>query len=224
MTTVHDGRTFDRLPEHDERSLRCFPAEELLVAAPGPRSYTWACDTWLDQGREGSCVGHGWAHEAAARPKVWPNVTSDLAMRLYVRARQVDNIPDEWGEGTSVLAGAKAAKEAGIITEYRWINPNGPYVVDELATVVSRHGPVVAGTDWRTRMSNPEPDGLVHVEGDVVGGHCYLVRGVSLRRKRFRCRNSWGIGYGARGDFEISFDDMETLVGDGGDLCVPVRT
>jgi hypothetical protein len=61
-------RTLDRLVEFDERS-RNFSAAVGLETYPF-RSYTWACDPVLDQGREGACVGFAWAHELSARPKV----------------------------------------------------------------------------------------------------------------------------------------------------------
>jgi len=77
-------RTFDRLPEFDERS-RNFPIGlHLLVhygaeaAALVPRSYTWSAGEVLDQGREGACVGFGWSGELLARPSVVAGVTNDF--------------------------------------------------------------------------------------------------------------------------------------------------
>ena len=55
----------DRIARFDERSREW----GIRKLQPGePRSYTWDCDTNLNQGNEGACVGFGWAQEAAARP------------------------------------------------------------------------------------------------------------------------------------------------------------
>ena len=62
-------RVFDRLVQFDERS-RAFPIRALIDADAKPRSYTWQCPVWLDQGTEGACVGFGVSHEAAARPEI----------------------------------------------------------------------------------------------------------------------------------------------------------
>jgi hypothetical protein len=67
--TLRDGsvtqdRRLDRLISFDERS-RNFPAvrsTDPLATFP-LRSFSWSCNAWLDQGQQGSCVGHAWAHE-----------------------------------------------------------------------------------------------------------------------------------------------------------------
>ena len=50
-------RRLDRIPFHDERS-RNFPLRAMLTTAQqkAPRSYTWACAYFLDQGQEGACT------------------------------------------------------------------------------------------------------------------------------------------------------------------------
>jgi hypothetical protein len=61
-TTLH--RRFGRRIRFDPRS-RAWPLREILPDKP-IRSYTWRCAACLDQGQEGSCVGHGVAHELIA--------------------------------------------------------------------------------------------------------------------------------------------------------------
>lgn len=214
-----------RRPEFDERS-RNFPiTAHPLVAGVGPRSFTWALNTVLDQGSVGSCVGHAWAHELAAKPVVVQGVGSATALAIYHRAQQLDEWPGEYPayEGTSVLAGAKATAEMGRLVEYRWA-----FGVDELARGVSRAGPAVIGVSWHRDMFDPGADGYVRPTGDVVGGHAILVRGYSVSKRRFLLHNSWGTRFGGKGGAPpgcawIDHDDLGALLQAGGDACLPVR-
>lgn len=209
----------DRLPQFDARS-RNYPIRQLLdprTLEAGPRSYTWACAYWLDQGQEGACVGFSITHEAGARPAVW-EVNSSLALDLYHRAQQIDDWPGEAYEGTSVLAGTKAATERGWYSEYRWA-----FGVDDLALAVSRHGPAVIGIWWHSSMFSPDSTGLVKLNGNKAGGHAILVRGYNNKTRRFRLRNSWGRDWGLVGDCLIDYEDMATLLSDDGEAMVPVR-
>lgn len=208
-------RTLDRREQFDERS-RSFDARALLDTSE-PRSYTWGCPAWLDQGREGACVGFAWAHEHAARPYVRPADTA-LAQALYREAQRLDPWPGEDYSGTSVLAGAKAAQARGHLSEYRWA-----FTLADALAVVSRHGPAVAGVNWWTGMFTPDAEGFIRPTGQVAGGHAILVRGVNVRRRTITLRNSWGRSWGRDGDCYLTWDDFGTLLADGGELCVPVR-
>lgn len=217
------GRTFDRVPEFDERS-RAFPIlDHLLIhhgaeaAALVPRSYTWSAGEVLDQGREGACVGFGWSGELLARPAVVPGVSNESASRLYHAAQQVDEWDGDAYEGTSVLAGAKVVKAAGFMAEYRWA-----FSVDDVVLTLGYHGPVVIGVNWREGMWNVDGSGFVHATGDVVGGHCVFLRGVNVGKRRVLIQNSWGPGWGVGGCAHLSWDDLGVLLDDQGDACVPV--
>jgi hypothetical protein len=204
----------DRRVEFDDRS-RQYPVRR-LVAGKSPRSYTWACDTYLDQGREGACVGHAWAHDIAARPIVRTADTS-LAFTLYRRARQLDQWPGEDYEGTSVLAGAKATREAGYIGEYRWA-----FGIEDVILTLGYHGPVVLGINWLTGMGDVDARGYIHATGEQSGGHAILARGVNITSRSVLLHNSWGQGWGRKGCARISFDDLDRLLREDGEACVPV--
>lgn len=62
---VKDAR-LARLVQFDKRSRKY--AIRAAIGAKRPRSFTWSCDKWLDQGVEGACVGFSMTHELAARP------------------------------------------------------------------------------------------------------------------------------------------------------------
>lgn len=212
---VSDPR-LDRLPQFDPRS-RNYPIRTLLTAVVRPRSYTWSCGQWLDQGREGACVGFAWAHEHAARPAVG-HATDDTARALYRRAQQLDEWEGEGYSGTSVLAGAKAAQEAGHLTEYRWA-----FGIDDLVLALGYKGPAVLGIPWLEGMFNTDPDGYLRVDGPVAGGHAILARAVNLRAGHVVLRNSWGPDWGHAGDARIRIPDLARLLHMDGEACIPLR-
>lgn len=214
-TVVGDPR-LGRLVQFDERS-RSFSAAR-LVEGQVPRSYSWgAMMSPLNQ-QEGSCVGHSFAHEAAARPMAVKGIARASAMDIYNRAKQIDPWPGEDYEGTSVLAGAKAAVERGWFSEYRWVFGGA----DELATVVSRAGPCVIGVAWHEGMMTPDAEGWIRLSGAEVGGHAVIVRGYSVKA-RFTIRNSWGPGWGNGGDAYLSHEHMRLLLSNAGEALVPLK-
>lgn len=212
-------RVFDRIPHWDPRNDNYNVRTLFDDNVPRPRSYTWPCKEWVDQGYEGSCVGHAFAHELIAYPKYIRGIDHEYAVRIYDRARQLDEWEGEDYEGTSVLAGAKSTIElSGKFSEYRWVK-----TVPELIGTVGRLGPVVMGTWWYEGMLEPDYNGLVRVEGQPAGGHSYLIRGISLKNRLFRIRNSWGPAWGKDGDCFVSFEGVERLLGEDGEACVPLK-
>jgi hypothetical protein len=201
----------DRVPRFDERS-RAFPVRA-AVPVSKPRSWTWRCDAYLDQGQEGACVGFSRAHEIAARPRV-SAATEPLAHRIYRRAQQLDEWAGEAYSGSSVLGGVKAAQELGYVTEFRWA-----FGVDDLALGVSYRGPAVLGVNWYEGMYAPGPDGFLRVTGRQTGGHAILCRGYSLRRDAFLLHNSWGRSWGWQGCAWLSRADMDRLLREDGEAC-----
>lgn len=232
MPTI-EGRVLDRVVEFDEKS-RNFPVRALLggAFATNPRSYTWGCLTYLDQGQEGACVGHGIAHEAAARPVVRPVKSSD-AFQVYREAQKNDEYPGEAYSGTSTLAGMKAATGMGWYSEYRWA-----FGLEDVVLALGYKGPVVIGVNWYSQMFDTDSSGFIHVEGELRGGHCLLARGVKcvwlagrttktfadldLDASSILLHNSWGSDWGVKGTARISLRGMDRLLRESGDACVPV--
>jgi hypothetical protein len=221
---VSDPRLGRRV-QFDEES-RKYPVRALLGAALKPRSYTWSCPVWLDQGVEGACVGFSIAQEAAARPVSVPKITDAIGREIYHRARQLDQWPGEDYEGTSVLAGLKAAIERGWYGEYgeyRWA-----FGLQDLVLAVGYKGPAVIGVNWYDGMMDPDRDGFIHVTGSVAGQHCTVVRGVTITSVSplngwSRIRNSWGKAWGKTGDCFISFADLDRLLHEQGEAAIPLK-
>lgn len=222
-TEVEDIR-FDRLVQFDERS-RNYPIMATIDASAKPRSYTWRCDTHLNQGPDGACVGFSMTHELLARPKALTGFDFKFAKeQVYWEAQKID--PWEGGsypganpfyEGTSILAGMKVLQKLGYIDEYRWA-----FGLTDLVMAVGYRGPAVIGVPWYTGMFDAKPCGHIHVDGQVAGGHALLVKGVSVTNRTFTLHNSWGPGWAKGGDALISWDEMELLLHQNGEAVIPV--
>ncbi|MBA3354262.1 MAG: hypothetical protein H0U23_17865 [Blastocatellia bacterium] len=142
----------------------------------------------------------------------------DLAMDIYRKAREVDEWPGEDYDGTSVLAGIKIATDKGYYSEYRWA-----FGLNDLLLAVGYRGPAILGINWYSSMLTPDTDGYIKVGGNISGGHAILCNGVSLRRQAVRLENSWGEDWGDDGACWLPFKDLNILLYEQGEACVPVR-
>ena len=235
-------RTLDRLQHFDPRS-RAFGISTAVPQTIESRS--WPSSLWLDQGEEGACVSFAWNGEAGATPVAIKGITDKLAQARYFDIQRADEWPggaypgaDPYYEGTSVLAGAKVMHGLGYFKQYRWA-----FGIEEALRAISHEGPVVCGVSWLDSMFDPRSDATLDVSGSVAGGHAILARGVVLPRsgvavvttaiskKRLRIkstepvvrlRNSWSAKWGVDGEAFIRASDLERLLLDGGECCVPV--
>jgi hypothetical protein len=229
-TTAQDPR-LGRLRQFDERS-RNYSIRATLAAAgiKEPRGYTWRCNLWLDQLSEGSCVGHAWAHELVARPVQAQGVDHEYARRIYHEAQRVDPWPGgayEGGtpfyEGTSVLAGAQICQRLNHFDEYRWA-----FGIDDLVLALGYAGPAVLGIDWHRDMAQAEDDGRIRPVGELLGGHAILAYKVQVPTKRREVgkvwlHNSWGQSWGLNGRCYLTYDDLDQLLHQGGEVCIPLK-
>lgn len=221
-STVQDRR-LARLVQFDERS-RKYPVRA-AISAKLPRSYTWSCGSYLDQGQEGACVGFSLAHELVARPSCVQGITNKFAReKLYWEAQKIDEYKGgefpgakPKAEGTSVLAGVKIVQSLGYIAEYRWC-----FSLKDLVMAVGYMGPAVLGLNWYDGMYDTVSCGHLHITGDLAGGHAILCKGVDAKAKTFTLHNSWGKKWGRGGDALISWDEMEELLHDDGEACIPL--
>lgn len=208
-----------RVVEHDERSRR-FVAR----TAPGPlRKVTHRrYGPVLDQGSLGSCTGNAMAQSLNHVPLRLKGRVMDenVALTLYSRATALDAFPGIYppeDTGSSGLAVAKAAKEAGYITAY-----THAFGLDQLLSALML-APCIVGTNWHDQMFSPNSRGFVRPEGPVVGGHEYACIGVDPKAGVLTFLNSWSAGWGDRGRFYMTFSDFGLLLADDGDATFPVR-
>lgn len=221
---VRDPR-LGRLPQYDLRNRRFLYRD---AAADDVPVFTKVWDLPqenLDQGNEGTCVGHGFTQEGAALPVPVSGCDHTFALGWFDAAALRDPWPGEdRNNGTSVLAGAQVGKEWGFFGEYRWCDH-----VYEVMHAIATEGPVVLGIDWLENMFEPDSRGLLNVTGPVAGGHCLLARGIILAADNgfgfdvIQLSNSWGEGWGVGGDAFIRTEDLAHLMDQGGEACVPMN-
>jgi Papain family cysteine protease len=205
--------------EFDDKS-RKYPIRALLGTPRPLRSYTWRCLKHLDQGQEGACVGFSWTHEIIARPSEQLVFSVNEARTIYKLAQKLDPWPGEDYEGTSVLAGIKAviSRYPKVYSEYRWA-----FGLQDVLETIAYRGPVVLGINWYDGMIDPDDKGVIKPTGPVVGGHAILAKGISVKNKVVCLHNSWGQDWGNHGDCFISFNDLDKLLKEDGEACIPTR-
>lgn len=196
-----------------------FLIRSALPAKASKRKYRYwnANGYWGDQGPTSQCVGYSWAHWVEDGPVTQPGKGPIVhPSYIYGIAQTMDEWEGEGYAGTSVRAGAKMLQKEGYIGEYLWA-----WDVDTLIQAVLEKGPVVVGTNWYFDMFYPDVEtGLITASGSFQGGHAYVVNGVSLDKRLFRIKNSWGQGWGNNGHAWISFEDMSRLIREHGEVCL----
>jgi hypothetical protein len=221
-TTV-EHRKFDRLPEWDPMNNN-FPMRRLVSPTIAPRSYTWpvgqnmSSQLFLDQGTEGACVGFTYAHELAARPVVVPRITNEHGRSFYRGAQENDEWAGSDYEGTSGLGGAKYLTQLGYYKSYTWSRN-----ADEVALVVSRKGPVPLFLNWYEGMFDTSEAGWIFPSRQLLGGHAILCKGYSVSKRCFILHNSWGKSWGMNGTALLKHDDLQRLLDENGEACLPLR-
>lgn len=226
-------RRLDRLFQDDPKNAE-YSVRRLLTPQETARSYTWPVgrssrhELWLDQGKQGACVEYAFAHELAAKPLMeafdWcRNLVQHHG--LYFPAQRIDEWPggaypgaDPFYEGTSVLAGAKVVTSMGHYLSYAWTRH-----VRELAVAVSRKGPVVLGVNWYEGMFNTDWNGFIAPDGDIAGGHAILCKGYNVAGDFFVLHNSWGQSWGKKGTARITSANLQRLLTEDGEACLPLR-
>lgn len=208
-----------RLEHHDPRS-KLFPAmgASRLKSVRHERTVRP-----YDQGTVGACTGMAMAGALMTKPLELPTaLTEPEALHLYSRATHLDRVkglypPDD--TGSTGLGVAKAAKEAGLITEYRHCFA----LSSTLATLVRQ--PVIVGTLWFWSMFDPQPDGqlIVDDQAGVAGGHEYELEEIEVAAGRAWLTNSWSADWGLDGRAWMSFDTLGRLLKARGDVIVPIR-
>lgn len=219
----------DWRPNHHPGS-RDYPIRE-LIGAVERQDRQWDPGQMLNQGPNGACVGFSWTSEALAAPirvdlnrlGIYAPTDPELfAHFLYGMAQYLDIWKGQEYEGTSVLAGAQAAHNAGLLHEYRWA-----FGLNDVLDTISAYGPVVIGINWYSGM-NTAPNGAVRVSGNVVGGHAVVLTGYTRNNPKLggaetvTIKNSWGTGWGAGGFADLPTTDLARLLSEQGEACVPV--
>ena len=208
---------------HDERSR-----QYAMAALPVPHKTVLHARRIpiLDQGQLGSCTANAGLGMLASGP-LWhptdPVWTEDDAVQLYSEETRLDDrqIPGHYPPDDTGSAGiyiCKALKARGLVSSY-WHAFSTRSLLGMLAVK-----PCAIGIGWYEQMFNPDRNGQVHIGGSIAGGHEVCVDGIIPEHRMVRFANSWGSGWGRAGWGYLSWDDLETLLADGGDAVTVTRT
>ena len=118
-------------------------------------------------------------------------------------------------EGASAIGLMKFWQQMGVIQEYRWTFTFNGFLA------ALQQQPVLMGTSWYRSMNNPDANGLATVSGNPVSGHEYVANQIIWNKKWVGFENSWGENWGLKGRFFLPFSEVEMLILNGGDVCVP---
>jgi hypothetical protein len=214
----HDGPgRLGRHVHHDPRSRNYPAAMASSLKSVAHRHY----GPILDQGQLGSCTGNALTQALMCAPLHKPGriLTEADAVALYSRATELDPIPGHYpptDTGSDGLDVCKAAVEKGYLSAY-----HHAFGLDQaLAALVL--SPVIIGIDWLTGCDQPDSNGLIRYAGTVRGGHEVCLNAINVEHKLVRALNSWGDGWGHRGAFYMTFDDLGRALARQGDVTVPV--
>jgi hypothetical protein len=183
--------------------------------------WTRHCDPF-DQGDLGSCTGNAMAGALMTGPLFVPGRTlaEADALSLYEVATRLDSIPGHYppdDTGSSGLAVAKAAQRAGMISAY-----HHAFGLSAALHALSK-GPVIIGISWFDGFDTPVgASAELRISGSVRGGHEVALDAIDVEHGFVHGTNSWGLGWGNRGRFVMTFKTFGALLTDRGDVVVPV--
>jgi hypothetical protein len=215
---------FDRLPSADTRRVNWMARRTSLLTTVEARSVNWQTSPPLNQdtfgclicGHYGSCTGFSAVHYMTASPWRRSLMSPYDGHALYHEARTLDEWQGEEYEGSSVNGACLAMRSRGWIKSFYWVS-----TASEISRALQL-GPVMMGTNWYQGMMRPNGNNMIKVDGEVVGGHAYLIVGFLRQRNVFTVFNSWGPDWGRKGRAEISFDDVNRLLREAGDAVIGV--
>jgi hypothetical protein len=149
------------------------------------------------------------------------NLTEADAVSIYSAATRLDNYagsypPDD--TGSSGLAVMKVARARGLIRGYRHA------FSIQAALQALQTGPVITGIAWYEGFDAPEGDAAeLRISGSVRGGHEVVIDGIDVENGFVHGTNSWGLFFGNRGRFVMSFATWKELMAQRGDVTVALR-
>jgi hypothetical protein len=143
------------------------------------------------------------------------------AVTLYSSATLLDNVPGSYppdDTGSTGIAAAKAMVKAGLIAGYQHTFT----LADALAAL--QLGPQMWGINWYDSFDQPDSNGLVTITAgaQVRGGHEIVADELLPSQRLVGFTNSWSGAWGLQGRFYLGWGDLETLLGQQGDVTIPV--
>jgi hypothetical protein len=176
-------------------------------------------DFRLDQGAEGTCVGHALTNNFLAKPRphvMYPQFETVETSHQYARAAYLAFTGDtSYQQGANMRDAVDWALREGLVAAYYRCTS-----VPEITDAILGTGPVFFASSWYRSMFSPysgNDNEYVRVDpsSGYAGGHAYLLTGVDLEPTAgppfVRMENSWGADWGRNGTARITLDDLAIL-------------
>jgi hypothetical protein len=222
---VHDAL----LPERDARTLHVLNRFRFIQTVTHRELVP--C---FDQGDLGSCTANAALGCMMTEPFAAINVTygEPDCVKLYEAETKLDDsqIPGEYPPNDTGSTGSwsmMALEQQGVIKSYHHTR--------SLFTALRllNRGPVSVGVTWYESMFTPtqvntSPDGdtgfflNVDEHSEVAGGHQVCVTANDVEHQRVLIRNSWGTTWGDQGHAWLTWNDLDLLLHEGGDVVQPM--
>lgn len=170
----------------------------------------------LDQENTPHCVGFSGASFGINLP-VNTKYRNEDGHRFYYLCKEIDGEPGA-ENGSYIRSIAKVLKNnLKRIDGYAFAGN-----IDEIKWWLLNRGPMIAGTIWTEDMLHPDEKNVIHIGGEVVGGHAYLLN--EWTKDNFiGIQNSWDDYWGVDGKAYISAQDFETLFKYDGEVMTAVE-
>jgi len=208
--------------KRDDRDwlFRNIPQAAFEREATSRRMWAMVSSTFrIDQGAEGTCVGHGCTNVLLAAPSehpMFPDFQSVREAHLFARKLYFDATGDStYQEGAYTRDALDVLRARGQIAAYYRLAS-----VDDIIDTLLHVGPVTFGSYWYDSMFDPVSQyGNAYVRvnpaSGIAGGHLYCLTGIDLAPDDgvayCRMENSWGSGWGKNGTARITLDDLGIL-------------
>lgn len=195
--------------------LQLFINKEISPRIPPiEKSWDFPCDA-LDQGDTSHCVGFSGANFGLNYP-THTRYTNQDGHNFYYLCKKVDGEPNK-ENGSTIRSLAKVFKSAGKIEGYAFASD-----MNAIKWWVLNRGPMVMGTAWTYDMFAPDEDNIVHITGDIAGGHAYLIN--EYRKDGYYgIQNSWGNEWGVKGKAYIHEKDLARLFKYNGEAMTAIE-
>ena len=211
---------------YDPRDYRLETAMLAPEAATLDRKF-WSMvnpDFRIDQGAEGTCVGHAMTNVLLAGPSAHRGyadfATADraheFARRLYLEASG----DASYQQGMYPRDACKKLLEWGLIGSYWKVLD-----IEDIITALLTFGPVTIAVPWYTSMFYPDNTLAkafgnywvkVNMESTLAGYHDIALTGIDMAPDNgappfVRIENSWGLGWGWDGTGRLTIESLRRL-------------
>jgi C1A family cysteine protease len=136
---------------------------------------------------EGMNCETGWWPDSAVNYAQNTGVVDESCF-AYTPANQACNSCSDWQSHVTKITG--------------WHNITS---ADEMKAWIATKGPLAACFIVYNDFFNYTGGIYSHVSGDCAGGHCVTVVGYDDNQGFWKCKNSWGTGFGENGYFRIAY-------------------